>query len=92
WKTSEHALSLDDPGHDDNAYCARCKSPFEWFDGATRDDIVPEDEWQGITCGVCHPPKALRDELGLSHFALYDAENGEYIEMYDEEADEISEA
>ncbi|GAH41606.1 unnamed protein product, partial [marine sediment metagenome] len=37
---------------------ARCMSPFQ-YDPATNytsNYLIPEDEWQGITCAVCHNP------------------------------------
>ncbi len=71
WKVSEHANSLDEPGSDNNDYCARCKSPFEgnpaWNlppddpDRPTERVEVDPDDWQGITCRVCHPPHDTPD-------------------------------
>ncbi|UCF08614.1 MAG: hypothetical protein JSW28_02685 [Thermoplasmata archaeon] len=58
WEESEHALSYDD-GDGANDYCARCKSPLEFNpdSGYGNNNPIPPEEWQGITCNVCHTPR-----------------------------------
>jgi hypothetical protein len=67
WEESAHATNYHNgTGHDnDNSYCARCVSPLQYDPNVNRTtaDLVPEAEWEGITCIVCHDPHSL--ELAL---------------------------
>lgn len=66
WLNSGHANSFKGG----NTYCAKCHSPLQGDPEATRGDNDPVafEDWQAVTCGVCHPPHDLRDG---------DPENGE---------------
>jgi predicted amidophosphoribosyltransferase len=65
WAESAHAYNWHNgTDHDnDNAYCARCVSPFNYFEDAERTDMVLEEDWLGIGCTVCHDQHSL--ELSL---------------------------
>jgi hypothetical protein len=70
WKTSEHALSYDG-GSGATTYCASCKSPRQADPAATYPgDPVPPEDWEGVTCGACHPPHDLRVTL-FGALAIY---------------------
>ncbi len=64
WGESAHANTYH-PGENDNSYCARCVSPFQYDPDVNRTtaDTVPEDEWEAITCIVCHDPHTLEIAL-----------------------------
>jgi formate-dependent nitrite reductase cytochrome c552 subunit len=90
WKTSNHANSFH--GYNGNTYCASCHSPFQADPGATHsdNDPVPIEEWEGVTCGACHPPHDLRVEWGTP-IGNYDVDAGEWVPVYEEDADDLCE-
>ncbi|UCG69856.1 MAG: hypothetical protein JSV09_02200 [Thermoplasmata archaeon] len=59
WTQSVHGPADDiaDPESEEgslNKYCARCKDPSNFVEGASRDDSYDISEFRGITCGDCH--------------------------------------
>ncbi len=57
WNQSKHARSYEGAG-DNNAYCAKCKSPTQYnlsaaYANRTSYTIDPSN-WQGIQCRICH--------------------------------------
>jgi nitrate/TMAO reductase-like tetraheme cytochrome c subunit len=84
WLTSSHANSWSD--RKGNDYCAKCHSPFQADPTATYStkEPVPLAEWEGVTCGACHPPHDLRVEWGTP-IGAYDYASAEYTPLYDRE-------
>jgi hypothetical protein len=89
WKASAHGNSFT-AGRNDNTYCASCHSPFQADPDATYgdNDPIPLEEWEGVTCGACHPSHHDRVEWGTP-IGNYDVETGEHFPVY--EADELCE-
>jgi hypothetical protein len=90
WKASAHGNSyLPFLG---NTYCASCHSPFQADPDATHgdNDPIPLDEWEGVTCGACHPPHDLRVEWGTP-IGNYDVAAGEWVPVYEEDANDLCE-
>ncbi len=59
WTQSMHGPKDDlaDPASESgslNKYCARCKDPSNYVEGAARTDTYDISEFRGITCGDCH--------------------------------------
>jgi hypothetical protein len=90
WYESNHANS--NSGYNANTYCAECHAPFQADPDATHsdNDPVPTEEWQGVTCGACHPPHNLRLEWGTP-MGNYDIETQDWIPVYEEDADALCE-
>ena len=88
WLMSDHAWS--NHGYNSNTYCAKCHSPFEADPAATypTSQPVPPEEWQGVTCGVCHPPHDLREQWGTP-IGNFDIETQEWFPVYEENADDL---
>jgi formate-dependent nitrite reductase cytochrome c552 subunit len=86
WKTSSHARSYR--SYIANTQCAVCHSPFQGDADATRDtrESVPYDDWEGVTCGACHPSHDDRVEWGTP-IGNYDVAAGEHFPVY--EANEL---
>lgn len=72
WLESSHANS--NHGFNENTYCAQCHSPVEADPDATggSNDLVPLDQWQGVTCAACHLPHTVANKVGtrLGNFIL----------------------
>jgi len=77
WLESKHAQSYG--VYQGNTYCAKCHAPFQADPNADHADKDPvsSDEWQAVTCGVCHPPRSLRIEWGTT-IGVYDITTEEY--------------
>jgi hypothetical protein len=90
WKTSSHANSYDEPFHGQNTYCAKCHSPFQADPAATygSNDPVPSEEWEGVTCQSCHPPRSLRTEWGTP-FGNFDVATQTFSPVYEEAIDDL---
>jgi hypothetical protein len=90
WEESNHANS--NHGYNANTYCAECHSPFQADPAATHseNEPVPIEEWQGVTCGACHPPHDLRVEWGTP-IGNYDIEAEDWIPRYEEDANALCE-
>ncbi len=88
WKESAHASSYG-PAQG-NTYCATCHSPLQANAGATRTSnaTIPEAQWQGVTCSVCHPPGAQRAEWNTP-IATYDVTTRAYEPVPLWDADEL---
>jgi hypothetical protein len=71
WSESGHANSYGTV--QGNTYCAQCHSPFQADANATKtnNQPIPTEQWQAVTCSVCHPPQEKMTEWG-SPIALYD--------------------
>jgi hypothetical protein len=82
WYESQHYMSY--APFLANTYCASCHSPFQ-ADPAADDennDPVSRDDWQGVTCGACHPSHDDRVAWGTP-IGNYDIETGEHFPVYD---------
>jgi hypothetical protein len=88
WYESDHANSY--APFLANTYCAQCHSPFQADATADHDqnDPVARKDWQGVTCGVCHPPHDLRVEWGTP-IGTYDIESEEWSPVYEENQNDV---
>ena len=88
WSESLHADTYG-PAQG-NTFCARCHSPLQADAGATETDnvTIPEAQWQGVTCSVCHPSQAQKTASG-SPIATYDVGTGTYASVPLEDADQL---
>lgn len=79
---SSHAMSFGSPQA--NTYCAKCHSPFQADPDASygNKEPVPQDEWEAVTCGSCHPPHDLRVEWGTP-IGNYDIAAADWSPLYD---------
>jgi hypothetical protein len=76
WLESAHASSAN--AAQGKAECATCHSPLQAGSGAKRKKgTIPEDDRQGVTCSVCHPPKDQRTQWETP-IATYDSTTGTY--------------
>ncbi len=68
WLSAWH--SQTDQGSTENTFCAKCHSPMQasasasFNAGAVTADPIPQQRFQAVTCGVCHPPDNLAAVLG----------------------------
>ncbi|MHB9111878.1 MAG: hypothetical protein ACYC4D_04550 [Thermoleophilia bacterium] len=94
WRGSSHAWSLEypDPLRPDrlkSPSCARCHSPLEatvMANGGT----VAEGQWQGVTCNVCHPPKAARAGFDpATRIGMYNVATGTWSPVYEENMNDL---
>jgi hypothetical protein len=76
WLASRHAQS--DHGSTENGFCAKCHSPLQasasavFNNGVVNADPVPQQRFQAVTCGTCHPPDNITAQIGaLNPTALY---------------------
>lgn len=77
WVQSAHANSYGaDQG---NTFCAQCHSPFQadTHASAAANTKIAVEEWQGVTCSVCHPAQAKMDEWGTP-IAIFDVATESY--------------
>ncbi len=88
WSASRHADTYGPP--QGNTFCARCHSPLQADAGATETNnaTIPEAQWEGVTCSVCHPSAAQRAAWG-SPIAKYDVATGTYESVPLADADEL---
>ena len=56
-----------------NTYCARCKSPSQYVEGATygSSDPIPKEDWRGVTCADCHD---IHNDTGFTAQLRWDPE------------------
>lgn len=90
WYESAHAQSY--MSYLGNTYCATCHSPFQADPSATHsaNEAIPEEQWEAVTCAVCHPPHDLRVEWGTP-IALYDVASDSYSPVALEDANMLCE-
>ena len=68
WLASAHSQS--DHGSTENAFCAKCHSPLQasaiaGFDNGAvvNAGVVPQQRFQAVTCGTCHPPDNITAQI-----------------------------
>src|SRR5271166_5056216 len=85
WLASAHSQS--DHGSTENAFCAKCHSPLQASASAGFDNgavvnagPVPQQRFQAVTCGSCHPPDNITAQIGaLNPNALYGGATAIYL-------------
>ena len=84
WKAGPHSRTFG--RIQGNTFCARCHAPFEADPGASymNNSPVKLEDWQSVTCGVCHPPYPRPSVI-----ARYDVDTGEYVPLDLADADEL---
>ncbi len=80
WSQSGHANSYG--VSQGNTFCAQCHSPFQADASATANNNKPiaVEQWQGVTCSVCHPPQDKINQWGTP-IALYDVATRTYTPL-----------
>jgi hypothetical protein len=86
WSQSAHAHTYG--VSEGNTFCAQCHSPLQADAGATATDnqAIPVEQWQGVTCSVCHPPEDKRAQWGTP-LGLYDVATRTYTPLALADAD-----
>jgi len=69
WFASRHSQS--DYASTENGFCAKCHSPLQasasagFNNGAVVDaGPIPQQRFQAVTCGACHPPYNISSQIG----------------------------
>jgi hypothetical protein len=70
WLASRHSQS--DYATTENGFCAKCHSPLQAYAPASFSSgavvnapPVPQQRFQAVTCGTCHPPYNISAQIGV---------------------------
>jgi hypothetical protein len=84
WLASRHAQS--DHGSTENEFCGKCHSPLQasaragFNNGVVANaSPIPQQRFQAVTCGTCHPPDNITAQIGALN---PDAIDGGAIAIY----------